>query len=253
VSRRDPRPPFQQIAATLRTEIEDGSLPPGAKLPTTRKLQDRFGAGNPTVQRALAVLKAEGLVEGIAGKGVYVRERRPWVLVSGSYLPTPPPGATDRWTSEAADQGLTGTQEIVRVEEVTPPPEAAKALGLADGTRVILRQRVMLISDEPVELVESYYPLELAAGTALTEPRKIKGGARTLLARRGYPSRESIELISTRMPSPDEAIALNLAEGVPVIRTLRTILSDNERPIEVTLMVMAGDRHQLLYRLPIHD
>lgn len=252
ISKRDPRPPYQQIAATLRAEIEDGTYPAGSRLPSNAEMQRRFGVGNPTIQRAIGLLKSEGLVEGASGRGVFVRQRQSWILVPSSYLP-PVPDGRDPWTAALADQGLAASQEIVRVEEVEPPAEIAEALNLADGDRAVLRQRVMLADGQPVELVESYYPSEIVAGTPVAEPRKVRGGARAVLAGLGYPPRESVEQVNTRMPTPDEAIALNLAEGVPVFRTLRTIFSDNDRPIEASIMVMAGDRYRLLYRLPIHQ
>lgn len=48
---------------------------PGAKLPSTRALAEQFGAGPVTVQRALAQLVAEGVVETRSGIGTFVRRR----------------------------------------------------------------------------------------------------------------------------------------------------------------------------------
>lgn len=47
----------------------------GTKLPSTRALADQFGAGPVTVQRALAVLVADGVVETRPGLGTFVRAR----------------------------------------------------------------------------------------------------------------------------------------------------------------------------------
>ncbi|AZG48161.1 aminotransferase-like domain-containing protein [Gordonia insulae] len=48
---------------------------PGSRLPSTRALAARFGAGPVTVQRALAVLVSEGIVETRSGLGTFVRGR----------------------------------------------------------------------------------------------------------------------------------------------------------------------------------
>ncbi|MFW0795379.1 PLP-dependent aminotransferase family protein [Gordonia sp. CPCC 205515] len=48
----------------------------GTKLPSTRALAERFGAGPVTVQRALAQLVAEGVVETRSGAGTFVRKRQ---------------------------------------------------------------------------------------------------------------------------------------------------------------------------------
>lgn len=69
----DPRPPYVRTADLLRQEIRSGNLEPGSRLPSARELQDSFGIANSTAQNAVRVLKREGLVYAIKGKGVFVR------------------------------------------------------------------------------------------------------------------------------------------------------------------------------------
>src|SRR5690242_2436419 len=88
----DVRSRHQQIAADLRAEIMAGDLAPGEQLPSTQNLVHRFSAANATIQRALAALKREGFIYSLVGKGVYVRERRPFVVDAASYLAPSPKG-----------------------------------------------------------------------------------------------------------------------------------------------------------------
>src|SRR5690348_16339938 len=106
-----------------------------------------------------------------------------WTSVSMTYVSGQP---GDAWGAEAAQHGGAGTQRLVDVGEVSASPAVADALGLNTGEPVIIRRRVMLFDDHPVELVESYYPPALARGTRLAEPRKIRGGAVALLAELGH-------------------------------------------------------------------
>lgn len=69
----DNRPPFVRTADTLREEIEEGVFPPGSQLPSARELQERFGIANSTAQNALRLLKSEGLIYAVKGRGVFVR------------------------------------------------------------------------------------------------------------------------------------------------------------------------------------
>lgn len=73
----DPRPPYVRTADTLRRQIQDGRLAPGAKLPSARELQEQFGIANSTAQNALRVLKEEGLIYAVQGRGVFVRQLSP--------------------------------------------------------------------------------------------------------------------------------------------------------------------------------
>lgn len=61
----------ERIARHLRSVAATAG--PGARLPSTRDLAARFGAGPVTVQRALAALVADGVVETRPGQGTFVR------------------------------------------------------------------------------------------------------------------------------------------------------------------------------------
>ncbi|MET8336947.1 winged helix-turn-helix domain-containing protein [Streptosporangium canum] len=68
------RPGYLQIADDLREQIRRGSLAPGDPLPSTTQLATTYDASLSVVKLAVGVLRAEGLVIGQQGKGVYVRE-----------------------------------------------------------------------------------------------------------------------------------------------------------------------------------
>jgi GntR family transcriptional regulator / MocR family aminotransferase len=71
---RDSRTPlFQQIAAHLRRGMRAGRLPPGTRLPPTRRLATELGVNRLTVANAYAELEAEGLIAGEMGNGTFVQ------------------------------------------------------------------------------------------------------------------------------------------------------------------------------------
>lgn len=69
----DDRPPYLQAAELLREEITSGRLKPGDKLPSSRTLQERYGIASSTVQNALRLLKSEGHIYSVQGRGSFVR------------------------------------------------------------------------------------------------------------------------------------------------------------------------------------
>jgi DNA-binding GntR family transcriptional regulator len=71
------RPVYQQLADLLRARIADGSYPAGTWLPRTRELASEHQLAGGTVQKALAVLRAEGLIQTVPGRGNVVRGRQP--------------------------------------------------------------------------------------------------------------------------------------------------------------------------------
>ncbi|MFC7306337.1 GntR family transcriptional regulator [Streptomyces monticola] len=243
----DRRSLHERIAADLRDDIMNGNLAPGAKLPSTVELKERFDASNATVQRALQLLKDEGLVIGRAGAAVTVREHRQRTMRPASYMAPAPAGAPHRWLTEAVKFGTHARSELLDVAQAHPPADVRKALGLPDGGMALLRRQILTIDEEPVELVESYYPLEIARGTAISHRRKIKGGTPVLLADLGHPPRLSVDRVSARIPTQEQYRALRLPGNVPVLRTLRVVYSTDDRPIEATVMAKAGHLYELQY------
>jgi DNA-binding FadR family transcriptional regulator len=67
------RPVYRQLADLLREQIHSGQLPPGALLPSEPRMQQRYGGCRDTIRRAMAVLRAEGLIATKQGEGTRVR------------------------------------------------------------------------------------------------------------------------------------------------------------------------------------
>lgn len=238
------------IATALRQRIANGQYPPGAPIPSTRELEEEFNSSPTTVQRAIRALKTDGLLRGVAGVGVFVRERLPVMHVSSSYVTQSGGQPRAMWRTEAERLGMRGTQELTHVGSVAAPEEIGDLLGVEAGTTVVVRRRAMLLDDEPVQLADSYYPLDIAQGTVLVEPGKLPGGTVSVIEQLGYPLGDFEERVSARMPTPEERRGLRLADGVPVVVMVRTTYTTEERPVEVDHHVLAADRHQLSYRLP---
>jgi len=71
-----PVPPYRQVAAILRGQIERGELAPGRRLPSIADLVQTYGIARTTAAKALRVLISDGLAEVSPGMGTYVREAR---------------------------------------------------------------------------------------------------------------------------------------------------------------------------------
>lgn len=243
----DRRPLHERVAADLRDEIMSGDLAPGEALPSTQRLKERFDASNATVQKALQLLKDEGLAVGRAGAAVTVREHRQETVRPADAAQPAAPGERYRWLAVAAGKGKRGSIELLEVAEVRPPAEVAAALSLGTGGTAFVRRQLLSYDGEPAELVTSYYPAEIARGTAMAEPRKIRGGAAALLAEMGHPPRQTVDRVSARVPTQEQYEALRLPTDLPVLRTFRVVYSDDERPVEATVMVKAGHLYELQY------
>ncbi|MDO5622936.1 MAG: PLP-dependent aminotransferase family protein [Paracoccus sp. (in: a-proteobacteria)] len=92
-----------QVAARLMSQISDGRLPPGSRLPSLRQASGEFGVSKNTMVEAYDRLVAQGVLVARAGAGFYVQPRR--------ILPQPP--AAGR-LKEAADAASLLTEQLER-------------------------------------------------------------------------------------------------------------------------------------------
>ncbi|MFF7189660.1 GntR family transcriptional regulator [Streptomyces sp. NPDC008222] len=247
----DKRSAHQKIAATLRRQITRGDLAPGTKLPSTPALMEQYSVAGTTVQKALLMLKDEGLLVGHPGKGVFVTGGTQQAVSPAAYMPPAATGESYRWITEAAKRSQRGSTKLLDVGTVSPPHEAAMALGIEEGERALLRKQILLLDDEPTELTCSYYPLDLAEGTAMMDHRKIRGGTPTLLNELGYPPRAFVDEVSSEIPTEEEVVALELPKDMPVMLTFRVVYSDGDRPIEVSLLTKAAHKYRMRYWLAV--
>ncbi|MGW6578902.1 GntR family transcriptional regulator [Streptomyces globisporus] len=243
----DPRPLHERIATDLRRAILVGDLPAGDPIPSTGQLKERFGASSASVQKAVSMLKDEGLLQGRAGSSVKVLDVRRQPMTPAAYSQPAEDGQAYRWLSEAERNGRRPSIRLLEVAETTPPADVRAAMGLESKGKAVLRKQLLSLHGEPCELVHSYYPLELAAGTPLESKAKIKGGSPKLLADLGYPPVDTVDEVTAEEATNEEYEVLQLPRQVAILRTLRVVYSTDDRIIEVTTMAKAGNLYSLRY------
>lgn len=159
-----------------------------------------------------------------------------WTGSSAAYLNT---RARDAWAEEARERGGRGSQRILDADE-TPAPHRDL------GSTAVRRRRLMLLDDAPVELVDSYWPIDVARGTPLADTRRVRGGATAYLADRGYRPAEVDEYVQADGATEEEAHLLDVPVGSPVLVMIRQIRAAGGRLYEVTRTVTrsgAGGLH----------
>lgn len=241
------QPKYHQIADQLRGQIASGALAPGQRLPSEPDLAAQYEASRNTVRLAIALLTNQGLVESRQGLGTFVHEAAKPFTALLSRVKTAP-------DEQHASAGLpvvspvADDSEMVRlvVETGEADPEVAEKLGIRAGDPVVIRHSQYYIGDVPWQLISSYYPSDLAGGTALQQAGAIEGGSIRMLAELGHPQQGFVDEIGSRMPDGREFAFFRLASGTPVVVVNRTSYSA-DRPIRLTSYIYRGDRVRLLH------
>jgi DNA-binding GntR family transcriptional regulator len=68
-----PEHPYVQLAGQLRERIKAGKI--GPRVPSIMELAEESELSAATVKRALALLRDEGLIYTVRGRGTFVRKR----------------------------------------------------------------------------------------------------------------------------------------------------------------------------------
>jgi GntR family transcriptional regulator len=129
------RVPRLEIAAAIREQIKSGRLAPGDGVPPLRALAEDYGVAQGTAAAAMEVLRGEGLIETVQGRGSVVVE-------PPSAGTNPAPDAETRLTGEIADVREYAERvhaEVkalaAEVRELRDPRERGAAAPLGHGAR----------------------------------------------------------------------------------------------------------------------
>ena len=253
IDRTDPRSPSRQIADDLRAAITSGSVGPGDKLPSEADLVRQYGVAAQTARQAVSLLKTEGLVEGQAGRGVFVRMQPPLIRVGSDRY-------ARRWRdkgkapmqAEMEEKGLDWRQEILELATVPAPEWVADWFAIEVETPVFVRRRRTWVEATPTQLADSYYLLEDVNGTKIQEEDTGPGGGFARLEEKGLKLQRFREELLSRMPTPEESRGLQLGQGVPVVELHRISYADG-RPVEVFRSIMVSSGHVFAYDFEAGD
>ena len=74
IDRESITPMYVQLASALRERIRRGEIPVGRRIPSQYELEQETGGSvsRRTIKSAIELLQAEGVVQGVQGKGVFV-------------------------------------------------------------------------------------------------------------------------------------------------------------------------------------
>ncbi|RJO78464.1 GntR family transcriptional regulator [Nocardia panacis] len=114
-------PPYRAIAEEIRHRITTGELQPGDRVPSVRRITQRWGVAIATATRVIATLRDEGLVETKVG--------------SGTVVSTP------------------GDREASEIPAAPPAPRAARTPHDAMNRRHILRAAIAIADVEGLDAV----------------------------------------------------------------------------------------------------
>lgn len=137
---------YAQVKDHISRKIQDGTWPPGHRLPSEHELVAQFGMARMTVNRALRELVEQGRIVRVAGVGSFVAENKPQsTLLQIANI-----------ASEIRQRGHDYRCDMIEVERIAASPDVAAWLDLRAGASVFHSVCLHLENGTPVQLEERY-------------------------------------------------------------------------------------------------
>jgi DNA-binding GntR family transcriptional regulator len=244
-------PITQKISDDLRRQIQEGTLGPGALMPSETEVARQHGVSRQTARVALQALEQEGLVAVRPRRGRIVRspQRLRWHLSEFERPDHTVLSTSDAWETDIETQGHDPTRQDLKVERIAPPETVAARLNLdpRHDTSVV-RRHVRYIDGKPAIIADDYFDETIVQGTELARPEDTT--RENILAEAGYEQVYDIDEIITRMPTPQEVARLEIPAGTPVAEHIRTGYTASGKPVRVMISIIPGDTLILQYTIP---
>jgi GntR family transcriptional regulator, phosphonate transport system regulatory protein len=222
---------WKSIADAVVADINQSLYRPGDKLPTEAEFAARFGVNRHTVRHALGALAEQGIVHSRRGSGVFVAAR-PTDYALGRRV---------RFHRNIAASGRTPSRRISRLETRPSTMKESEALDLPAGTPVHVVEGVSLADGQPIAFFRSVFPA--ARFPLLLERMAETQSVTAALQACGLTdyTRASTR-ITAKLANPVLALALQVAERAPVLRSVAVNIDTDGRPVEYGATWFAGDR-----------
>ncbi len=210
---------YAQVKDHILRRIQDGTWPPGHRLPSEHELVAQFGISRMTVNRALRELVEQGRVVRMAGVGSFVAEAKPQsTLLQIASI-----------ASEIRARGHVHGYQLLAAERLSAPADVAVWLDLRPGESVFRSVCLHHEDGVPVQLEYRYVnphvvPNFLEQDLAGTPPGDY------LL--RHVPFDQVEHLVDAVLPTEEQAAQLTMPVGEPCLLLTRRTWT---RGVPVTL------------------
>jgi len=226
------------VRRAILDDLRRGTLKPGERLGSERRLAETFGVSRSTLRLALDSLERSGMVVRVPGRtgGTFVHESK-----------------IERDLSEIAGvpaylqrQGFMAGTRVISASMRAADKVVAKELATEVGAPIYDLIRVRLANGEPISLEHAMLPVRLLPAL-LDHP--LGGSLMDLLAKEYsiFPA-NAVERIEMTRADADEARLLGVEIGDPLLSVERTGSTEGGEVFEFSIDLFRADRTRLVVK-----
>jgi GntR family transcriptional regulator len=212
----------RRVYLSLRDEISNGSLAPGARLPGEHRLAESFAVSRITIRRALDALAADGWIEKRTGSGSVILARAEDDQRIAADISTLIP--------HLVEMDRTTTARLLSFSYAPASDTVADALCLPRGGKVQTAVRVRYSGDEPFSHLTTHVPEDIAL--TYDEADLATQPLFRLLERSGVTVTSAHQTVSASLAVPEVADALGIVVGSPLLFVQRVVRDASGRGVE---------------------
>lgn len=226
---------WRRVGETLVQEIDRGLLAPGDKLPGELALVSRFGVARQTIRRALAHLKAEGLIRIEHGRGAFVTDKALNYRMN----------ARSFFEENLRENSRFPSRALVSAGKVPASLLVATALGIAPQAAIFLSVMVGKADGVPIGLGRNHFSLARLPDIHATFHDWVSEtfSVTTMLKSvHGIDLRRKTVRLSARPPSEEEARLLDIPASEYVMEAEVLHVDQSGAPVFFSTMAYCSSR-----------
>ncbi|HKW31569.1 MAG TPA: GntR family transcriptional regulator [Candidatus Acidoferrum sp.] len=238
LDRQSAVPLYFQIHLHLLKEIRSGRFKAGKPLPSEELISKRLRVSRMTARQALKSLCSLGVAYSQRGKGTFVSE----IKLEKNFR------EVQSFTEEMEARGSRPHSKLISSEVVPASEEAAEALHLQPGEKVIRIRRVRVADTLPMGVETTCLPHELCRDLLEKfDPRHSL--YRTLSQVYGIHIVQADEVVEAGLADSEESRLLRIPKRSPVFLFTRTSHIKSGKAVEYVKSTFRGDRYKITNRL----
>lgn len=224
-------PKYIEIYRMIKADIQNGVYQINDFLPNEGDLEKKYDVSRTTVRNAIDMLKNEGIVDVMQGRGTQVSRKQ----TTQAY------NKVTSFTETLKKQGFEVTNKNMSIQIIDADDQLSDELEISPGDKVAMVQRLQLADDEPIAIMTNYMPYRF-----VPEIEKYEG---TFIALYQFIEKTyniSVENTQDKITASNstflEAQTLNIKPGEALIN-VRRICYSKGIPVSVDFLNIIGSKY----------
>lgn len=232
IDKSSPVPIYYQLEQGIRKQIECKELNSGDMIPSEREYAEKYQISRMTVRQALNNLVNEGFLQRERGKGTFVALKKFEKNVKG----------LTSFSEDMRSRGLEPETRVLSFSVIKSDGWLSSKLEIAEGSSVYQIKRLRLADKLPIAYEVFYMAEDLVPG--LTKDIAEHSIYQFVESATGFHIISGVQELEATVASLEEATALNITEGEPVLYIQQKSMIEGERPLEFVKSFYRADRYK---------